>query len=191
MRSPIVFAAAAILSAANAQNWEIDPRHSTAQFSVRHMVISNVRGEFLKVGGSATYDPKNLKTANLEATIDVSSITTRDEKRDAHLKGPDFFDVAKFPTITFKSRSFSKTSAGLKILGDLTMHGVTKPVTLTVEGPSEEIKDSLGKQRIGASATLKVNRKEFGINYSKVLETGGVIVGDEVLITLDVQLVKK
>lgn len=191
MRSPIVFAAAAILSAANAQNWEIDPRHSTAQFSVRHMVISNVRGEFLKVGGSATYDPKNLKTANLEATIDVSSITTRDEKRDTHLKGPDFFDVAKFPTITFKSRSFSKTSAGLKILGDLTMHGVTKPVTLTVEGPSEEIKDSLGKQRIGASATLKVNRKEFGINYSKVLETGGVIVGDEVLITLDVQLVKK
>ncbi len=191
MRSPIVFAAAAILSAANAQNWEIDPRHSTAQFSVRHMVISNVRGEFLKVGGSATYDPKNLKTANLEATIDVSSITTRDEKRDTHLKGPDFFDVAKFPTITFKSRSFSKTSAGLKILGDLTMHGVTKPVTLAVEGPSEEIKDSLGKQRIGASATLKVNRKEFGINYSKVLETGGVIVGDEVSITLDVQLVKK
>lgn len=191
MRSPIVFAAAAILSAANAQNWEIDPRHSTAQFSVRHMVISNVRGEFLKVGGSATYDPKNLKTANLEATIDVSSITTREEKRDTHLKGPDFFDVAKFPTITFKSRSFSKTSAGLKILGDLTMHGVTKPVTLAVEGPSEEIKDSLGKQRIGASATLKVNRKEFGINYSKVLETGGVIVGDEVSITLDVQLVKK
>ena len=190
MRASILFAAM-FLPLANGQSWEIDPRHSTAQFSVRHMVISNVRGEFLKVSGKATYDSKNLKTASLEAVLDVSSITTRDEKRDAHLKSADFLDAAKFPTITFKSRVFNKNGAGLSIMGDLTMHGVTKPVTLIVDGPSEEIKDSLGKQRIGASATLKLNRKDFGINYNKMLETGGVIVGDEVAITLDVQLVKK
>ena len=190
MRAFILFAAF-FLPLAPAQNWEIDPRHSTAQFSVRHMLISNVRGEFLKVGGKATYDPKDLKGASLEAIIDVSSITTRDEKRDTHLKSPDFFEAAKFPAITFKSRIFNKTGDGLKIIGDLTMHGVTKSVTLAVDGPSEEIKDSLGKLRIGASATLKLNRKDFGINYNKILETGGVIVGDEVAITLDVQLVKK
>ena len=189
MRASILFASV-LLPLAFAQSWEIDPRHSTAQFSVRHMVISNVRGEFLKLAGKATYDPKNLKASNLEAMIDVSSITTRDAKRDTHLKSPEFFDAAKFPTITFKSRSFSKNRAGLNILGDLTMRGVTKPVTIAVEGPSQEIKDSLGKQRIGASAMLKLNRKDFGINYNKVLETGGVIVGDEVSITLDVQLVR-
>ena len=189
MRAFILFASM-LLPLAFAQNWVIDPRHSTAQFSVRHMVISNVRGEFLKLSGKATYDPMNLKDANLQATIDVSSITTRDEKRDTHLKSPDFFDAAKFPVITFMSRGVSKNSAGLSIVGDLTLHGVTKPVTLTVEGPSEEIKDTLGKRRIGASAVLKLNRKDFGINYNKVLETGGVIVGDEVSITLDVQLVK-
>ena len=190
MRASILFAAM-FLPMADAQNWEIDPRHTSAQFSVRHMVISNVRGEFLKVNGKATYDPKDLKGATLEATIDVNSITTRDEKRDSHLKSPDFFEAAKFPTITFKSRVFNKTSEGLKIVGDLTMHGVTKSVTLAMDGPSEEIKDALGKLRIGASATLKLNRKDFGINYNKMLETGGVIVGDEVTITLDVQLVKK
>ena len=121
----------------------------------------------------------------------MNSINTREEKRDAHLKSADFFDAAKYPTITFKSRTFTKTATGLNILGDLTMHGVTKPITLVVEGPSAEVKDSFGKQRIGASATAKVNRKEFGINYNKVMEAGGVIVGDEVSITLDVQLVKK
>ena len=176
---------------AQAQNWKIDPVHSSAQFSVKHMMIMNVKGDFKKVTGSAVYDPKNLNAASLEASIETSTISTREEKRDTHLKSADFLDVAKFPTITFKSTKFEKAGDGLKISGNLTMRGVTKPVILLVDGPTVEIKDTYGNQRVGATATTKVNRKDFGIVYNAVLEAGGVVVGDDVAISLDVELIKQ
>ena len=176
---------------AYAQSWEIDPAHASAQFSVRHMMISNVKGEFTKVTGKVVYDPKNIAGASLEAFIDTNSITTREPRRDAHLKSADFLDVAKFPTIQFKSTKFVKAASGLTILGDLTIHGVTKPVTLVVDGPSPEIVDPRNGPKIGASATTKINRKDFGMTYNALVEAGGMVVGEEVTISIDVELVKK
>lgn len=174
-----------------ADTWNIDGSHSSAQFSVRHLMISNVRGEFGKVSGTLNYDPADPKKATVEASIDVSSITTRDEKRDGHLKSPDFFDVAKFPTITFKSKKVEAAGKGkLKVTGDLTLHGVTKEVKLDVAGPSAAIKDPWGLERGAASATTKINRKDFGLTWNKALETGGLAVGEEVSITLDIEFVK-
>lgn len=183
--------ATACLPALQAQSWEIDSNHSSAQFSVRHIMISNVKGEFTKVSGKAIYDPKNLAGASLEATIDASSITTREPRRDNHLRSAEFLDVAKFPVITFKSSKFVKTTAGLSILGDLTIRGVTKPVTLTVDGPTGEVNDPKSGPKIGASATTKINRKEFGMLYNAVVEAGSFVVGDDVTITLDVELLKR
>ena len=187
----LILLATACLPALQAQNWEIDSNHSSAQFSVRHIMISNVKGEFTKVSGKAIYDPKNLAGASLEATIDASSVNTREPRRDNHLRSAEFLDVAKFPVITFKSSKFVKTAAGLSILGDLTIRGVTKPVTLTVDGPTGEVNDPKSGPKIGASATTKINRKEFGMLYNAVVEAGSFVVGDDVVITLDVELVKK
>jgi polyisoprenoid-binding protein YceI len=186
--------AVAALSApalAGAATFDIDPAHTTASFTVRHLMVTNVRGEFGKVSGTVEYDEKNPAKSSVEATIDVSSITTREEKRDQHLKSPDFFDAAQFPTITFKSKKVEKHGNGLRVVGDLTMRGVTKEVTLNVEGPSKEIKDPWGSTRIGASATTKVNRKDFGVSWNKSLDGGGVVVGDEVAINIEAELVKK
>ena len=191
MINKLILLATACLPALQAQSWEIDSNHSSAQFSVRHIMISNVKGEFTKVSGKAIYDPKNLAGASLEATIDASSITTREPRRDNHLRSAEFLDVAKFPVITFKSSKFVKTAAGLSILGDLTIRGVTKPVTLTVDGPSGEVNDPKSGPKIGASATTKINRKEFGMLYNAVVEAGSFVVGDDVTITLDVELLKK
>ena len=187
----LILLATACLPALQAQNWEIDSNHSSAQFSVRHIMISNVKGEFTKVSGKAIYDPKNLAGASLEATIDASSVNTREPRRDNHLRSAEFLDVAKFPVITFKSSKFVKTAVGLNILGDLTIRGVTKPVTLTVDGPTGEVNDPKSGPKIGASATTKINRKEFGMLYNAVVEAGSFVVGDDVVITLDVELVKK
>ncbi len=191
MINKLILLATACLPALQAQSWEIDSNHSSAQFSVRHIMISNVKGEFTKVSGKAIYDPKNLAGASLEATIDASSITTREPRRDNHLRSAEFLDVAKFPVITFKSSKFVKTAIGLNILGDLTIRGVTKPVTLTVDGPTGEVNDPKSGPKIGASATTKINRKEFGMLYNAVVEAGSFVVGDEVTITLDVELVKR
>ena len=169
--------------------WNIDPSHSTAEFSVRHLMITNVKGRFGKLEGSVNYDPEKPEASQIDVTIDATSIDTRDEKRDAHLRSPDFFDVEKFPSLTFKSTSVKKTDDGFAATGDLTIHGVTKPVTLEVEGPSEVTKDPWGNQRIGASATAKVNRKDWGLNWNAALETGGVLVGETVKISLEVSLV--
>lgn len=182
---------AAFLPFTHAQSWEIDSAHASAQFSVRHMMISNVKGEFTKVTGKAVYDPNNLAGASLEATIDVNSITTREPRRDTHLRSADFLDVAKFPTIQFKSTKFVKAASGLTILGDLTIHGVTKPVTLVVDGPSAEVVDARSGPKIGASAITKINRKDFGMTYNALVEAGGMVVGEEVTISIDVELVKK
>jgi polyisoprenoid-binding protein YceI len=174
-----------------AQTYTIDGSHSKAQFSVRHMMVSNVRGEFSKIKGTVSYDEKNPAATRIEATIDVASINTGEPKRDEHLKSPDFFDVAKYPTITFISKSARKTANGLAVTGDLTIHGVTKEVVLQVEGPSPEVRDPWGNLRRGATATTKINRKDFGLTWNAALETGGVVVGDEVSITIDVEAVRQ
>ncbi len=169
--------------------WNIDPAHSNAQFSVRHMMISNVKGEFTKVSGKVLFDPSKPETLSAEAVIDVSTINTREHDRDNHLKSPDFFHVEEYPAITFKSKRAEKGAGGLKLTGDLTIHGVTHEVTLDVEGPTPPTKDPWGNTRVGASATAKINRKDFGLKWNQALETGGVLVGDEVKITIDVELV--
>jgi polyisoprenoid-binding protein YceI len=169
--------------------WNIDPAHSSAQFSVRHMMISSVKGEFTKITGRAVYDPEKPESLSAEATIDVNTINTREPDRDNHLKSADFFDVAKYPSITFKSKRATKGPDGLKLTGDLTIHGVTREVTLDVEGPTPPLKDPWGFTRVGASATTRINRKDFGLTWNQALEAGGVLVGDEVKITVDVELV--
>ena len=188
--SAIVFALGAP-SLGRTATWEIDPNHTGVQFSVRHLMVSNVRGEFGKVSGTVTVNDADITKSVIEATIDVASINTRNEKRDEHLRSPDFFDAAKYPTITFKSTKAEKTSTGWKVTGNLTMHGVTKPATLDVEGPTPEIKDPQGKTRAGAQATTKIDRQDFGISWNKALDAGGVTVGNEVSVTIDVEAVKK
>lgn len=170
--------------------YEIDPAHSSIQFSVRHMMVSNVRGEFTKVSGTITYDSENPASSMVEATIEAASIHTRDDQRDAHLKSADFLDVEKFPALTFRSTRVIPQSGGGKVTGDLTIHGVTREITLDVEGPTQETKDPWGKQRWGASATAKLSRKDYGLVWNAALETGGVMVGDEVKITIDVEAVR-
>ena len=172
--------------------WEIDPAHSSAQFSVRHMMIANVKGEFTKVSGRVNFDPENPEASSVEAHVDVNSISTREPDRDAHLKSADFFDVAKFPNMTFKSKRIVKNSDGsLQLVGDLTIHGVTRETAFALEGPTAPLKDPWGNVRRGASATARINRKDFGLTWNAALEAGGVLVGDEVKITLDVELVQK
>ena len=170
--------------------YEIDPTHSSVHFSVRHMMLSNVRGEFTKVFGTIKFDPENPANSSLDATIDAASINTRDTQRDTHLKSGDFLDVEKFPTLTFHSTKIAPQPGGGKVTGDLTIHGVTREITLDVEGPTAEVKDPWGKQRMGASATTKISRKDFGLVWNAALETGGVMVGDEVKITIDVEVVR-
>ncbi|MGH9616954.1 MAG: YceI family protein [Acidobacteriaceae bacterium] len=170
--------------------YAIDPTHTSVHFSVRHLMVSNVRGEFTKLTGTVKFDPEKLENSSVEATIDATSISTRDPQRDGHLKSADFLDAEKFPSIAFRSRKIETHSGGGKITGDLTIHGVTREIVLDVEGPTPEIKDPCGKQRIGASATAKLNRKDFGLTWNAALETGGVMVGDEVKITIDVEVVR-
>lgn len=170
--------------------YEIDPAHSSAQFSVKHMMISNVRGEFAKMSGTLVYDPDNLGASSVTATIDANSINTRNQSRDNHLKSADFFDTSKFPTLEFKSTEVKRQNGKLQLRGDLTMHGVTRQVTLEVEGPNE-LKEDSGSARLGASATTKINRKDWGLIWNRALEAGGLTVGDEVTITLDIEAVRR
>lgn len=174
-----------------ADTYEIDAAHSSVQFSVRHMMISNVRGAFTKLSGKAVGDVADPTAAVVEATIESASVDTRNEKRDDHLRKPDFLDVAKFPTITFKSTKVAKAGDAWKLTGDLTLHGVTKPVVLDVINVTPPIKDPWGNTRIGASATTKINRQDFGIVFNKTLDGGGLLVGDEITITIDVEVMKK
>jgi len=172
--------------------WSIDPVHTHASFSIRHMVISNVRGELGKVNGTLTLDDKDVTKSKVEATIDVAGIDTREQKRDDDLRSPNFFDVAKYPTITFASTKVEKAGKEeLKVTGDLTIHGVTKPIVLKVTGPTPEVKDPWGMTRRGISASTKLNRNDYGVSWSKVLEGGGAVVGNDVAIEIEVELVKK
>jgi polyisoprenoid-binding protein YceI len=191
MKLPLTLVLAMASLAFSQATYEIDSSHSSAQFSVRHMMVSNTKGEFTKLQGSITYDPKNLAATKVHAVIDVASINTREPKRDAHLRSPDFFDVAKHPTMTFKSKQAWREAGKIKLKGDLALHGVTREVVLEVDGPTPEVSDPRGGARIGASATARINRRDFGLTYNKLLETGGAIVGDEVTITIDIEAVRK
>jgi polyisoprenoid-binding protein YceI len=171
--------------------WNIDPAHSVAEFKVKHMMISNVKGQFAKVSGVLNLDESDLTKSHIEATIEAGSINTRDDQRDTHLKSADFFHVEQHPTLAFKSTRIRKVGNGeLAVTGDLTIRGVTRNVEFAVEGPTPPAKDPWGNTRLGLSATTKINRKDFGLTWNAALETGGILVGDEVTITLDVQFVK-
>lgn len=171
--------------------WNIDPVHSVAEFKVRHMMISNIKGQFTGVSGTLTLDDSNIANSRVEATIDAATITTRDAQRDAHLQSAEFLDVQKFPKLEFRSTKVKSKGEGLlDIDGLLTIHGVTREVTFKVEGPTPAAQDPWGHTRIGISAETKINRKDYGLVWNTTLETGGVLVGDEIAITLDVQFVK-
>ena len=175
-----------------AEAWTIDPAHSSAQFSVRHMMVSTVRGEFTRLSGTVELDEKDVTRSSVEATIDATTIDTRNERRDNHLKSADFFDVANHPTITFKSAKVDKASDGrLKVTGDLTIRGITRPVVLDVEALSPVVRDPQGNLRSGTSATTRINRKDFGVSWSANLDGGGLVVSDDVNITIDIELIKK
>lgn len=173
------------------QTFNIDPSHSSANFSIKHMMIAKVHGGFEKLSGKMHYDPANPQESSIEVRIDASSINTHEAQRDTHLRSADFFDVEKYPELTFKSTRVEGTLEDLKVTGDLTIHGVTRTVTLDVEGPSDEIKDPWGNTKIGASATTKIKRKDFGLAWNAALEAGGFLVGDDVSIRLDIQFVKQ
>lgn len=182
---------AATSGAATATTWKIDPAHSVAEFKVKHMMIANVKGKFTGIRGTLNLDEADPARSSVEASIPLATVFTGDPQRDAHLKSPDFFDVEKHPEMTFRSTSIEAKSPGqLAVTGDLTIHGVTKRVVFDVEGPTPPAKDPWGNTRVGLEATTKINRKDFGLGWNAALETGGVLVGEEVAITLDVEFVK-
>jgi polyisoprenoid-binding protein YceI len=172
--------------------WQIDPAHSAAHFSVRHLMISNVRGEFSKLSGSVLLNPTDLTRSSVEVALETASINTREPQRDEHLRSADFFDVANHPTMTFRSKQIAPAGPDhFNVTGDLTIRGVTKEVTFDVEGPTPAVKDPWGNVRAGVTANMKINRKDFGLGWNALLEGGGVVVGDEVSITIEAELTQK
>jgi polyisoprenoid-binding protein YceI len=186
---------AAVLSlpaGATTSEWKIDPQHSSAQFSVRHMAISTVRGAFSKVNGTIVLDDKDVAKSTVDVTIDVSTVDTREPARDNDLRSDKFFDVAHFPVMIFKSKRVEQVAPGkLKVTGDLTIRGTTKEVVLDVEGPTPSVKDPWGNVRAAATATSKVNRQDFGVEWNATLDNGGVVVGDDVNIVIDAEMIKQ
>jgi polyisoprenoid-binding protein YceI len=171
--------------------YQIDPAHSGAHFTVRHMMVTNVHGSFRTIKGTVEFDPENPAASTIEAEIDAASISTNEDQRDAHLRSGDFLDVEKFPTIGFRSTRIEAAGEGeWKVTGDLTIHGVTRPVVLQVEGPEPESKDPWGNLRTGASARTKIKRSDFGLTWNAALEAGGLLVGDELKIQLDLSLIR-
>lgn len=180
------------LAFASTSTWTVDPSHAAAQFSVKHMMISNVRGQFSNISGTLELNEKDISKSSVNVEIDASTVDTRNEKRDGHLKSPDFFDVGKYPKMTFKSTKVTKAGTGkLEVTGDLTIRGITKPVTLAVDGPTPEMKSPWGSTVRGFTATAKINRKDFGLSWNKALEAGGVVVGEQVTITIDLEVIKQ
>ncbi|MGA9498322.1 MAG: YceI family protein [Terriglobales bacterium] len=182
---------AALPALAQPATWNIDPNHSTAQFTVRHLGISNVTGSFTKVTGSVVLNEKDITQSQVSAVIDVSSVDTRVEARDKDLRSPNFFDVEKYPTIEFKSKRIVSSGGKLQVIGDLTIHGTTREVTLDGDGPTPEITDPWGNSRRGISATTSINRKDFNLLYNNLLKTGEAVVGDNVKIQIDAEFSKK
>ena len=172
--------------------WQIDPAHSAAHFSVRHLMISNVRGEFTKLSGSALLNLADPTKSTVEITIEAASVNTREPQRDEHLRSADFFDVANHPTLTFRSKRVEALGGeNFKLSGDLTIRGVTKVVTFDVEGPTAPVKDPWGNIRAGVTASAKINRKDFGVAFNALTEAGGLVVGDEVKITVEAELIQQ
>ncbi|HWY45699.1 MAG TPA: YceI family protein [Candidatus Sulfotelmatobacter sp.] len=188
----ILAAAMALQTPAATTTWQIDPAHTAAQFAVKHMMISTVRGEFKNVTGTVIWDDQDVTKSKVNVTIDTKTVNTGEEKRDQDLKSDKFFDVANFPTMTFVSKKVETNGAGkLKVTGDLTIRGVTKEAVLNVEGPAAAIKDPWGNTRSAASATTQVNRQDFGVKWNANLDGGGVVVGDTVAITIDLEMIKQ
>src|SRR5256886_54063 len=185
-------AALSLPAGAAIAEWKIDPQHSSAQFSVRHMAISTVRGAFSKVSGTITLDDKDITKSTVDVTIDVSTVDTREPARDNDLRSDKFFDVAHFPTMTFKSKKVEQVAPGkLKVTGDLTVRGTTKEVVLDVDGPTAPVKDPRGNQRIAVNASSKINRQDFGVKWNATMDNGGVGVGGDVNITIDAEMIKQ
>ena len=189
----VVMAAGLSLPSGGATSaWQIDPQHSSAQFAVRHLGLSTVRGAFSKISGVMVLDDQNIANSSVEVTIDVNSVDTREPDRDKDLRSERFFDAARFPTMTFKSNKVEQLAPGrLRVTGDLTIRGTTREVTLDVDGPTAPVKDPWGNQRLAASATTKINRQDYGVKWNAKLDNGGVVVGDDVNITLDVEMIQK
>jgi polyisoprenoid-binding protein YceI len=186
----VVVAASPTLS--HASTWQIDSAHTSAQFAVRHLMVSTVRGTMGKTTGVVTLDETDPTKSSVEAVVDVAGIDTREPKRDEHLKGADFFDVGKYPTVNFKSKKVTKVSdSKFQVTGDLMMHGVTKEIVLDVEGSPTPLKDPYGNTKLGGVATTKLNRKDFGIVWNSAMDGGGVVVGDSVDVTIDIELTKE
>ena len=188
--SAVVIVATGFPCLTGASTWQIDSAHSSAQFAVRHLMVSTVRGTLGPVTGTVNLDEADPTKSSVEANVGANGIDTREPKRDAHLKSPDFFDVAKYPTITFKSKKVSKLSdTRFQVTGDLSMHGVTREVVLDVEGAPKPFKDPMGNLKLGGSATTKLNRKDFGIEWNKTMDGGGMVVSDNVDVTIDIELI--
>jgi polyisoprenoid-binding protein YceI len=190
--STALAAALSLPAAAATTTWQIDPAHTAAQFAVKHLMISTVRGQFKGVTGSVNWDDQDITKSTVDVTIDAKTVDTSEPQRDNDLRSEKFFEVAKYPTITFKSKKVEPISAGkLKVTGDLTIHGVTKEVVLDVEGPTAPIKDPWGNTRVALNATTKVNRQDYGVKWNANIDGGGVVVGDDVNITIDLEMIKK
>lgn len=187
-----VASALSMPAGAASSHWQIDPQHSSAQFAVRHMALSTVRGAFSKLSGTMLFDDQDVTKSTVEVTIDVSTVDTREPDRDKDLRGERFFDVAHYPSMTFKSKKVEQLAPGkLKVIGDLTIRGTTKEVVLDVDGPTSPVKDPWGNQRLAVTATTRINRQDFGVKWNATLDGGGVVVSDDVNITLDVELIQK
>lgn len=196
MRRLVRFAAIALFAAtpalAGSSTWQIDPDHTSAQFAIKHLMVSTVRGHLGPVTGTATIDDGDITASSVTASVDVKGIDTRNQKRDDHLRSADFFDVARHPTLTFASKKVEQVGDGrYTVTGDLTLRGVTRQVVLDLEGSPTPMQDPFGKTRIGGSATTTLNRKDFGLNWSKTLDGGGLVVGDEVDVTIDIELIRQ
>jgi polyisoprenoid-binding protein YceI len=195
MRTIVSLAVATVICGSNfaaTSTWKLDPQHSSAQFSVRHMAISTVRGAFSKVTGTVSLDDQDMNKSSVDVSIDASTVDTREPARDKDLRSDHFFDVEHFPTMTFKSTKVEQVSAGkLKVTGNLTIRGVTKEVVLDVDGPTAPVKDPYGNQRAAVNATTKINRQDFGVKWNATMDNGGVVVGDEVNITIDAEMIKQ
>jgi adhesin HecA-like repeat protein len=196
MKKTAIFAAILAIAAsfpamAQVSKWQIDPAHSEADFTIRHMGITNVHGRFGNINGVLSLDEKDITKSSINATIDITTVDTGVAQRDTHLKSSDFFDVAKYPQMTFASKSLSNNNGQLQLTGDLTIHGVTKSVTLALDGPSKEQLDPYGKTRRGFSATTTIHRQDFGLLWNGNLKSGDTVVGDDAKVELDIELVKQ
>jgi polyisoprenoid-binding protein YceI len=191
LRSMTLALALAVSAPAMASDWKIDDGHTTVNFSVKHMVVTNQRGNFDKFEGTVMLDDKDVKKSSVDIKIDAASINTKNAKRDEHLRSPEFFDTAKFPAITFKSTKVENgKKGGFKVTGDLTMHGVTKPVVLAVDKPSSEVTDPWGNVHVGSRATTTIKRQDFGLSWATTTKTGEAMVGDDVNIEIELELIK-